>query len=70
MYPQAKAEDKCRCVLGVPLLLNSIREFDPSEKQTWRVIGVLKVENIIESDNTRSLTSPRAMSRSSRRMRP
>ena len=50
MYPQAKAEDKCRCVLGVPLLLSSIREFDPSEKQTSRVIGVLKVENVLESD--------------------
>lgn len=50
MYPQAKAEEKCRCVLGVPLLLSSIREFDPSEKQPWRVIGVLKVENVIESD--------------------
>jgi len=49
MYPQAKAEDKCRCVLGVPLLLGSAREFDPSEKQPWRVIGVLKLENVIES---------------------
>ncbi len=50
MYPQARAEDKCRCVLGVPLLLKSIRESDASEKQPWRVIGVLKLENVIESD--------------------
>ena len=50
MYPQARAEDMCRCVLGVPLLLKSIRESDALEKQPWGVIGVLKLENVIESD--------------------
>lgn len=49
MYPQARAEDKCRCVLFVPLLLKSIPESDASEEGPWRVIGVLKLENLIES---------------------
>ena len=47
MYPQGGAEGKCRCVLGVPLLLKSIGEFEASENQPWRVIGVLKLENVI-----------------------
>ncbi len=49
MYEKAKAEDKCRCVLGVPLLLKSTGETSASEKHEWRVIGVLKLENIMES---------------------
>ena len=49
MYPEARAEDKCRCVLGVPLLLKSIGESEASENQGWRVIGVLKLENVIVS---------------------
>ncbi len=45
MYGKAKAEDSCRCVLGVPLLLNS------TEKSEWRIIGVLKLENIKASSD-------------------
>jgi len=49
MYEGSKAEDECRCVLGVPLLLKSIGEANASENQPWRVIGVLKLENIQKS---------------------
>ena len=58
MYPEARAEDKCRCVLGVPLLLKSIGESEASENQGWRVIGVLKLENVIESQTPGVLLHP------------
>jgi len=40
IYPGGSAEEKCRCTLGVPLMLRSSAEGE------WRVIGVLKLENV------------------------
>jgi len=47
MYDTGSAEEFCRCVLGVPLLLKSTTE---ALVDTWRVIGVLKLENIRASE--------------------
>jgi CheY-like chemotaxis protein len=46
MYQRASAGELCRCVLGVPLLLRSKSPHPASEVDEWRVIGVLKLENI------------------------
>lgn len=51
MYEGSKAENECRCVLGVPLLLKSTAENISSDAQPWRVIGVLKLENIQQTAN-------------------
>lgn len=48
-YPNNDAEKNCRCVLGVPLSLKSISETENTAKAPWRVIGVLKLENITAS---------------------
>src|ERR1022692_1818548 len=49
MYEGSRAQNECRCVLGVPLLLKSTGEAKSSGNQPWRVIGVLKLENIERS---------------------
>ena len=46
MYEKSRADLECRCVLGVPLLLKSSGEAGEPEKPEWRVIGVLKLENV------------------------
>lgn len=51
MYDASRAEDECRCVLGVPLLLKSTGEAGSAENQPWRVIGVLKLENLEKSND-------------------
>lgn len=60
MYEQSRAEDECRCVLGVPLLLKSSDEANANKPPRWRVIGVLKLENIMESaDHPEAFFTPR-----------
>ncbi|KFB74005.1 MAG: Sensor protein TorS [Candidatus Accumulibacter phosphatis] len=60
MYEQSRAEDECRCVLGVPLLLKSSDESNAKKPPRWRVIGVLKLENIMESaDHPAAFFTPR-----------
>jgi signal transduction histidine kinase len=51
MYGTIDAENECRCVLGVPLKLKSTAQLNSSDNhnQPERVIGVLKLENIVES---------------------
>lgn len=46
MYEPGSAKNQCRCVLGVPLMLKSTAKVNPE----WRVIGVLKLENIEASE--------------------
>jgi CheY-like chemotaxis protein len=46
MYGTIDAENKCRCVLGVPLKLKSAAQVNSSDEQRERVIGILKLENI------------------------
>lgn len=50
MYPGRNAAESCRCVLGVPLLLKSTGEAAAAPAGGWRVIGVLKLENIRPSE--------------------
>ena len=50
MYGYDTAESKCRCVLGVPLLLKSAESAGPADPHPWRVIGVLKLENVRQAD--------------------
>lgn len=49
MYGQSDAAGKRRCVLGVPLLLKSARQVTSPDDSPWRVIGVLQIENIVQS---------------------
>jgi signal transduction histidine kinase len=49
MYGTVSANNACQCVLGVPLKLKSAAQVNSSDKQRERVIGILKLENIVAS---------------------
>lgn len=50
MYGRSEAGELCRCVLGVPLLLKSTSATGLSDADDWRVIGVLKLENVRQTE--------------------
>ncbi|MEI7867222.1 MAG: GAF domain-containing protein [Candidatus Methylumidiphilus sp.] len=49
MYGTSNAENECRCVLGVPLMVKLTAQANSPDKQARQVIGVLKLENIEQS---------------------
>jgi signal transduction protein with GAF and PtsI domain len=49
MYGASSAENECRCVLGVPLMVQLTAQANSPDKQPRQVIGILKIENIEES---------------------